>query len=70
MQKKVKAETVTAEANGVRVTVNGALEVQEVELNEELDTREQAEAVKEAMNEANKTIQRTLATKFRGQMGM
>ncbi len=69
MQQMVTGERVTAERNGVKVTVNGTLMVEEISLNPELSHRDQELALKDAFNDANKKMQAQLASKLGGMMG-
>lgn len=66
MQGEFKKETVTAEKRGVKITMNGNFEVQEILLNPELSLQDQQGAVKDALNEAKDSIQKALARKMMG----
>ncbi len=68
MQQMVAGERVTAEQNGVRVTINGTLMVEEISLNPELSQTGQERALKDALNDANKKMQTQLAQKLGGMM--
>jgi DNA-binding protein YbaB len=52
------------EKRGVRVVVNGKMEVEEIHLNSELTKEEQEEVVRECINEAFKKIQTNAAKKM------
>ena len=64
MQDSFKKETVTVEKRGVVVTVNGNFGVDAIKLNPELSIEDQQNALKDALNEARETIQKTLAQKM------
>lgn len=68
MQQMVAGERVTAERNGVKVTINGTLMVEEISLNPELSQIDQERALKDAFNDANKKMQTQLASKLGGMM--
>ncbi len=68
MQQMVAGERVTAECNGVKVTVNGTLVVEEISLNSQLSQTDQERALKDALNDANKKMQTQLAQKLGGMM--
>jgi DNA-binding protein YbaB len=52
------------EKRGVKVIVNGKMEVEEISLNSELSKEEQEEIVKECINEGFKKIQANAAKKM------
>jgi len=64
MQDSFKKETVTVEKRGVVVTVNGNFGVDAIKFNPELSIEDQQNALKDALNEARETIQKTLAQKM------
>lgn len=68
IQDQLKKEKVEAEKNGVRIFMNGKMEVEEVSLNPELGIEQQEKAVKECVNDAVRKIQTNLAQKM-SQMG-
>jgi len=61
MQDSFKKEKLTVEKRGVSVTINGNFEVEEIRLNPELNLEDQQYVLKEALNEARESIQKTLA---------
>jgi len=65
LQDSLKDELVETENNGVRVVINGKMEVQKIILNESLSTDEQALAVKKAINDGFMKIQLLVAKKMR-----
>ena len=72
MQDTFKKEAVTVEKRGVKVTMNGNFEVQDIALNAELSVQDQQEALKSALNDARTQIQSKLAKTLMGSgmMGM
>ena len=60
MQEQVKKEIATAEKEGVKITLNGSMEILELKLNPELPTEKQEQLVKECFHEAMKKIQASL----------
>ncbi|MEK7650213.1 MAG: YbaB/EbfC family nucleoid-associated protein [Patescibacteria group bacterium] len=68
MQQMVAGERITAERNGVKVTINGTLMVEEVSLNPDLSQADQERAIKDTINDANKKMQTQLAQKLGGMM--
>jgi DNA-binding protein YbaB len=69
MQDALAEETITEEKNGVKVSLNGNLEVIEVNLNEELKKADSEKAVKESMNGAIKKAQKIMAKKMQDMGG-
>lgn len=61
LQEKLGKEQATSERDGVKVTVNGKMEIEEVILNPSLGLKEQQIIVKECANEAMKKIQMAAA---------
>lgn len=64
MQSALAQETVTEEKNGVKLTLNGNMEIVALSLNAELSLSQQEEAVKACFNEALKRTQRLMAKKM------
>lgn len=70
MQNALAGETVEEEKNGVKVSVNGNLEINSIILNADLSLDKQAEAVKEAINSAIKKMQKVMAQKIQEMGGL
>lgn len=70
MQSALAQESVTEEKNGVKLTLNGNLEILELTLNPELNTDAQASAVKSCFNDAIKRAQRLMAKKMQEMGGL
>jgi DNA-binding protein YbaB len=68
IQDQMKKERAEAEKNGVRVTMNGKMEIEEISLNPELGIEQQEKAVKDCVNDATHKVQMNLAKKM-SQMG-
>lgn len=66
LQDEVKAQKFTAEKDGVKVVINGSFFVEDVVLNPDLDRDTQSQLVKELINDANKSAQHAMASKFQG----
>jgi len=69
MQDALAQETVTEEKNGVKIVLNGNMEVLSLSLNEGLNKSAQEEAVKNCVNEAIKRAQRLMAKKLQDMGG-
>jgi DNA-binding protein YbaB len=61
IQDSFKKERTTVEKRGISVTINGNFEVEEIKLNSDLSLDEQQDVLKQCLNEARETIQKTLA---------
>ncbi len=70
MQSVLAQERVECEKNGVKVVINGKMEVEDIKLNSELALEDQEKAVIECVNDAIKKLQRTLAMKMQGMGGL
>lgn len=70
MQSALAQETVTEEKNGVKIVLNGNMEVMSVILNESLSTSAQAETIKSCFNDALKRAQRLMAKKLQDMGGI
>lgn len=70
MQNALAQETVTEEKNGVKIVLNGNMEVMSITLNESLSTSAQAEAIKSCFNDALKRAQRLMAKKLQDMGGI
>ena len=64
IQGELEQEETEVEKNGVKVVINGKMEVKEISLNEELTKEDQEEAVKDCINEAMKKMQMAAAQKM------
>ena len=66
MQSALKKEVVTIEEQGVKITINGNLEVQEIVLNPDLEKEVQEQILKNSFNKAVKQVQMKMAQQFSG----
>jgi len=55
---------------GIKVIINGKMEIEEIQLNLDLSKEEQEEILKECINEAMKKIQMVLASKMSQMPGL
>ncbi len=69
MQSALSQETISEEKNGVKVSLNGNLEIIEVSLNESLNKSSQEEALKSCLNNAIKKAQKIMAKKLQDMGG-
>ena len=70
MQSALAQETVTEEKNGVKIVLNGNMEILEIKLNGELTKTAQEETVKNCLNDALKRAQRLMAKKLQDMGGI
>lgn len=64
IQDKLGRERIEVEKEGVKLVMNGKMEVEDVVFSEGIDAEKQAKAVKECFNEAMKKIQMAAAQKM------
>jgi len=64
IQDKLSQEKVEIEKEGVRLVMNGKMEVEEISLNSEMDAEKQARIIKECFNDAIRKIQTLAAQKM------
>lgn len=69
IQNALKNERIEYEKNGVKITINGKLEVEDIKLNPALSTADQEKAVKDCINEAMKKVQMAVAMKMQSMGG-
>jgi DNA-binding protein YbaB len=69
MQDALAQETVTEEKNGVKIVLNGNMEVISLSLNESLSKSAQEEAVKKCFNDGVKRAQKLMAKKLQDMGG-
>ncbi len=70
MQDSLSSVKSTANENGVKVTVNGKMEVINVSLNEDLDKSKQEKALKKCINEALDDVKKQASKQMKGQFGL
>lgn len=64
LQDKLSKEQAVAEKDGVRVAVNGKMEIEEITINLALSKEQQEKAIKDCANEAIKKVQMSAAQKL------
>ena len=69
LQDSLKDEKAEAGKEGIKVVVNGKMEIEEIQLNSELSKQEQERIIKECLNEAMKKIQVIAAQKMSQMQG-
>ena len=69
MQDALSQETITEERNGVKIVLNGNMEVMSLTLNPSLSNESQEDTVKKVINEAIKKTQRVMAKKMQDMGG-
>lgn len=69
MQVALAQETITEEKNGVKIVLNGNLEVTSLTINESLSKNSQEDALKNCFNDAIKRAQRLMAKKIQDMGG-
>jgi len=70
MQSALAQESITEEKNGVKVVINGNMEVTSLTLNPTLSTSAQEESLKTCFNDALKRAQRLMAKKLQDMGGI
>ena len=70
MQSALAQETITEEKNGVKIVLNGNMELISVNLNESLNKNSQEETLKNCFNDAIKRAQRIMAKKLQDMGGI
>jgi len=64
LQEALEKERKEVEKEGVRVLVNGKMEIEEISLNPKLDAVKQGEIIKDCINQALKEVQQEAAKKM------
>jgi DNA-binding protein YbaB len=64
MQDKLSQEQAVVEKDGIKVRVNGKMEIEEIVLNPGLEIKQQEKIVKDCVNEALKKVQMSAAQKL------
>ncbi|NCB20498.1 MAG: hypothetical protein EOM88_01045 [Clostridia bacterium] len=70
MQNALAQETITEERNGVKLTLNGNMEIVSLKLNPELNLENQEKAVTSCFNDALKKTQKLMAKKMQEMGGI
>jgi len=69
MQSALAEETISQEKNGIKVSLNGNLEITEIKLNPTLSQGNQEDYLKSCLNEAIKKAQKIMAKKLQDMGG-
>lgn len=64
LQDALGKEKIEIEREGVRVVINGKMEIEEIKLNHQIDFEKQEKIIKDCINEAMKQIQAEAAKKM------
>ena len=70
MQNALAQETITEEKNGVKIVLNGNMEILELKLSDNLPKSSQEENLKHCFNDALKRAQRIMAKKLQDMGGI
>lgn len=70
IQNVLAQETTTVEKNGIKVVLDGNLEIKEITLNSDLAKDSQEEILRDCLNEAIKKTQRLMARKMQEMGGL
>ena len=68
LQGEIKKEMHIGESNGVKITINGAFDMENVEITNDLSKEEMAKEIKQAYSNAMSSAQNSAAQKFSGLM--
>ena len=64
LKDSLSQEKAEVEKNGIKIIVNGKMEIEEIHLNLDLNKEEQEETLKACINEAMKKVQMVVAKKI------
>jgi DNA-binding protein YbaB len=64
LRDSLAGEKEEVEKEGIRVVINGKMEIEEINLNPDLEKEEQEKIIKECINDAMKKIQMVVAKKM------
>ncbi len=70
LQNDLAKEVAEVEKNGVKVALNGKMELVDIKVNKELSEAEQERLIKECFNEAMRKIQMAMAAKMQNMSSM
>jgi len=70
MKSALSEETVTEEKNGVKIVLNGNMELMELSLNKDMSPQAQETIIKSCFNDALKRAQRLMAKKLQDMGGL
>ncbi len=64
LKDSLSQEKAEVEKKGIKIIINGEMEIEEIHLNPDLNKEEQEEALKACINEAMKKVQMVVAKKI------
>lgn len=70
MQNALSGESATVEKNGVKIVINGNLEITELTIPDAMTGKEASSVVKDVMNDAVKKVQKIIAQKMQEMGGL
>ena len=70
MQNALAQESITIEKKGIKIIMNGNMEITELNIPESLSNQEVSKYLKEAVNESIKKVQKLMATKMQEMGGL
>ena len=70
LQNSLQKETIEVENNGVKVVVNGKMEIEEIKFNPNMQIEQQEKITKDCLNQAMKKVQVIAAQKMSKMTGM
>jgi len=70
MQDALAGETVSIEKKGIKITMNGNMEITELTIPEDIKKEDISKYMKEAVNESIKKVQKIMATKMQEMGGL
>ena len=70
MQDALSGESITIEKKGIKIVMNGNMEITELNIPENLSKDEVSKYMKEAVNESIKKVQKLMATKMQEMGGL
>jgi len=68
LQDSMSKEKLEFEKNGIRVILNGKMEIEELTIPDGLNKEDEAKKIKECINDAMKKVQMSMASKMSGLM--
>ncbi len=70
MQNALAGESISEEKDGIKISINGNLEITSISLNHEKSPKDQEEALKSCLNQAIKNVQKLMAKKLQEMGGI
>ena len=70
MQNALAGESISEEKDGIKISINGNLEITSISLNHEKSPKDQEEALKSCLNQAIKNVQKLIAKKLQEMGGI